>query len=75
MGDGEEKDDLTNYGDFIRQRRKELHLTQQEVADKAMVHRTTVIDVEKNRPVHIDIFLSVIDAVGLKMELAKEGTK
>ena len=66
---------MTNYGDFIRQRRNELRLTQQEVADKATVHRTTVIDVEKNRPVNTDIFLSVIDAVGLKMELVEEGTR
>lgn len=66
---------MLNYGNFIRQRRKELRLTQREVADKAMVHRTTVIDIEKDRPVHIDIFLSVIDAVGLKMELVEEEQK
>ena len=66
---------MMNYGDFIRQRRKELRLTQREVADKAMVHRTTVIDIEKDRPVHTDIFLSVIDAVGLKMELVEEEQK
>lgn len=63
---------MLNYGNFICQSRKELCMTQQEVADKAMVHRTTVIDIEKDRPVNIDIFLSVIDAVGLKMEIVKE---
>ena len=57
---------------MIRQRRKELQMTQQEVADRAKVHRVTVIGIEKDRPVNIDLFLSVVDAVELKMELTEK---
>ena len=47
-------------------------MTQQEVADRAKVHRVTVIGIEKDRPVNIDLFLSVVDAVELKMELTEK---
>jgi transcriptional regulator with XRE-family HTH domain len=35
------------FGDAIRRRREELGLTQEELADKAKIHRTYLSDVER----------------------------
>ncbi len=35
-----------NFGNAVRQRRHELHLTQEAVAERADLHRTYVADVE-----------------------------
>lgn len=35
------------FGNFLRDRRRELKLTQQEVADKAGIHRTLLADYER----------------------------
>jgi transcriptional regulator with XRE-family HTH domain len=35
------------FGDAVRRRREELGLTQEDLAEKAMIHRTYLSDVER----------------------------
>ena len=57
------------YGDIIRKRRKELGMTQKELADAARVHRTTVKNFESNGGGHLDCFLSILDALFLRVDI------
>jgi transcriptional regulator with XRE-family HTH domain len=40
-------DNQERFGDAVRARREELGLTQEDLADKARIHRTYVSDVER----------------------------
>lgn len=57
-----------NYGDLIRMRRKDLGLTQVQLAERANVNRVTVWAIENDkRSVGLDCFLSVCNALNMKM--------
>ncbi len=58
----------------LKQRRKELDLTQKEVAEYAGCHWTLVLDVEAARPtVRLDKLLSILRVVGLDLALIGVG--
>jgi len=38
---------MSKLGDLIKKRRKEMKLTQEEVADRAKVSRSTIINIEQ----------------------------
>ena len=54
----------------LKSRRKELNLTQREVAEYAGCHWTLVLDVEAGRPtVRLDKLLNILHVVGLDLNL------
>lgn len=57
-------------GDAIKKRRKELGMTQKEVAQKACIDPVTVSVFERNaRKISLDIFLSIVYALDMQVEL------
>lgn len=52
-------------------RRQELSLSQQELADLAGVARGTVLSLEAGRTVSLDVLLSLLQVLGLHLELAR----
>lgn len=62
-----------DYGTLLRTRREELGLSQVAVADMAMCHRTTVIKAEQGNGMTLDVFLSILQALKLKLEVVEDG--
>ena len=60
-----------NYGTILRERRLELGLSQEAVANKASVHRKTVGNAERGDGITLDIFLSLAYALGLEIQIAR----
>ena len=61
------------FGEVIRQARKERGWTQTELADESGVSRPTVARIEANREVTTTTIAKVARALGLTMELRSEG--
>ncbi len=58
------------YGNLVRTRRKELKMSQQELAELACVNRKTIIAMEREaRNTRLDVFLSVLNALDLKLDI------
>lgn len=55
----------------VASRRQELDLTQGDLADLAGVARGPVISLEAGRTVSLDVLLSVLQVLGLHLELAR----
>lgn len=50
----------------LKEIRKELHLTQQELADKANISRATIISIENQEsPVKSDTIANIVKATGV----------
>jgi len=64
--------DYLNYGTILRERRLELGLSQEAVANKASVHRTTVGNAERGDGITLDIFLSLAYALGLEIQIVRQ---
>ena len=47
MKKGAEPDIRERFGSAVRDRRESLHLTQEEFADRAGIHRTYISDIER----------------------------
>ena len=61
---------MQSLGSQIRLRRRELKLTQQELADLAEVSSHFVLDVEKGKEsIRLDKLTKVIKVLGLNLEL------
>jgi HTH-type transcriptional regulator/antitoxin HipB len=61
-------------GRTIRARRRELHLTQQNVADLIAVNRVVVGQIEHGKStVQLRIVLSVVQILGMDFELRTRG--
>ena len=60
-----------DYGTILRERRLELGLSQEAVANKARVHRTTVGNAERGDGITLDIFLSLAYALGLEIQIVR----
>lgn len=59
-------------GDVIRERRKELNLSQKQVADMACCNRTTVSNLERDiHSTSMDIFQSIVETLGLRIDLVE----
>ena len=59
---------VIDYGTLIKTRRQKLGLSQGKLADAACVHRTTVWSIETGNGCNLDRFLSVVNALGLKID-------
>jgi HTH-type transcriptional regulator/antitoxin HipB len=64
-----------DLGFAIRDRRRRLHLRQDELAARVGVSRKWIIDVEKGKPrAEIGLVLRTLDALGLRLSLDDEGS-
>ncbi len=55
----------------IRQRRQELGLSQQALADRVDVGRQWIVEIEQGKPrAEIDLMLRTLDALGLQVSVA-----
>lgn len=58
------------YGEILRERRKELKITQQELADKVGIKRTYISQVEQGRTdMQLSTFLTLSRALGLTLNI------
>jgi len=63
-------------GKSIKDKRKSLHLTQNDVSKKTGVHKTTISEIENGRFTgSFDILERVIDAIGLQFIIAEKDHK
>jgi len=59
-----------DIGEKVRWQRSILGLSQEKVAKMACCHRTTVMNLERNkRDIRLDTLESILYAVGLKLEV------
>lgn len=58
-----------DYGTIVKTRRLEMGLSQIEVADRAVCDRSVVGRIERGEGVHLDTFLSVLAALGLRIAI------
>lgn len=66
--------DIQQVAETLRRRRKELRLTQQDVALSAGVNRRAVSEIERGmRSVRLDNLLAVTTALGLDLEFRARG--
>ena len=66
----------TELGKSIRQRRKLLKLTQEDLARLASCSKPSVIAAESGKPtLRLEILLSILHVLGLSLELADSGAK
>lgn len=59
------------FGEMLRDRRKELHLTQENLAEKAGIKRSYIARIEKGETdMQISSFIRIAEALGLKFTLS-----
>lgn len=66
MGKKSRSDIRQQFGDAIRSRREELGMTQEDLADKAGIHRTYISDIERGSR---NLSLINIERVAVALEL------
>lgn len=67
MGKKTKPDIRERFGDGVRSRREELGLTQEDLADKAGIHRTYLSDIERGAR---NLSLINIERMALALELS-----
>lgn len=68
--------DATDIGKTITQKRKELLLTQQELADRSGVSRRTLIELEHGRnEIGLRKLLRILLSLGLQLDLRSTSTR
>ena len=61
------------YGEILRERRKELKLTQDQLAQKIGKKRSYIAFIEQGKTdIQLSTFLSISNALGLSVELNKQ---
>jgi len=59
------------YGEILKERRKELHLTQESLAEKVGLKRSYIAKIEKGETdIQISSFVRIAEALGLKLSLS-----
>jgi len=59
---------LVKFGDKVREERLKLHLSQENLADKADVHRTYIGMIERaEKNITLENIKKIVDALGLKL--------
>jgi len=58
-----------DYGTLLKMRREDLGYSQEDVAAIADVHRTTVIRAESGKSMTLGVFLSILHALNLRIEV------
>jgi transcriptional regulator with XRE-family HTH domain len=67
--------DTYELGLLLRRRRKNLGISQFKLAEKCQCDRRAVAKLEDGGSIHLDIFLTVLDALNLDMDLTEAQTK
>jgi len=63
------------FGENVRRRRQRLQLSQEELADKAGLHRTYIGSIERGeRNVSLDNIVRIAEALGMKPAVLLGGT-
>lgn len=58
------------YGEILKERRKELHLTQESLAEKVGLKRSYIAKIEQGATdMQISSFVRIAEALGLKLSL------
>lgn len=58
------------YGEILKEKRKEKHLTQQQLADKVGKERAYIAKIEQGKTdLQISNFTQIVNALGLSVEL------
>lgn len=60
---------MENFGVIVKEKRKELNLSQQEVASRCDLTYQTVINVEMGRQVTMTTLKKICEVLGLSIEL------
>ena len=60
------------FGEIIKSRRKELHLTQENLAKKVGKKRTYISRIENGEDIRLSNFALLANALGLSIELKPE---
>ena len=65
---------VIEIGALLQQRRKDLNLTQAEVAERAGVSRDWIVSIENSRrsSIEVDRLLRTLDALGLEIEISPQ---
>lgn len=59
------------YGEILKERRKELHLTQEGLAEKVGLKRSYIAKIEKGETdMQMSSFVRIAEALGLKLSLS-----
>jgi len=68
--------DLAELGEAIRQRRRELGLTQAQLAEQGGLHRTTLIALENGQILELGVnrLLRLLESLGLTLRTAPAAT-
>ena len=65
--------DLKTIGEEVKNARRQLGLTQVQLADLAGVSYRPVVQIESGRPIRLDTLLSLCGALGLDLQLTAGG--
>lgn len=60
---------MSNVGERIKERRKELGLTQQDVAEKISMSYQSVLNAENNKSCTLETLKKICEVLDLKIEL------
>ena len=60
------------FGEIIKNRRKELHMTQENLAKKVGKKRTYISRIENGEDIQLSNFALIANALGLSIELSAE---
>ena len=64
---------LTNMGDRISQRRKELHLTQEQLGEKIGVQKSQISRLERGKSITLSSLMRLFSAMEIPLTLDMEG--
>ena len=69
MGETDLELDLEGCGERLRDRRKELDMTQEELADAARVNNTHISNIERNKAtVSLKVFIKICQVLRVSMD-------
>ncbi|HEV3321842.1 MAG TPA: helix-turn-helix transcriptional regulator [Solirubrobacteraceae bacterium] len=67
--------DAVALGRMVRERRRELGHTQEEIADLCGVHRVSIAKLERGGSLKFEIVLRVVHMLGMNIEVSTRGTR
>lgn len=64
-----EINNLRDFGAALRKERKQLGLSQEALASRAMLKRQTIINIEKGEDANISTILKLLSAIGKRIDI------
>jgi len=59
------------YGEILKEKRKEMHLTQEQLSERVGLKRSYIAKIEKGETdIQISSFVRIVEALGLKLTLS-----